>query len=87
MARLFAAGLSGTPCFRAAEVLCAWQFVAAVIDHIMAGNSGRNVWLQFIDLHLHKYCGGDQKGFQDVGGDHDPQRNQAKRSFSCQPGF
>jgi hypothetical protein len=36
MARFFAAGFSGAPRFRAAEILGAWQFVAAVIDHIMA---------------------------------------------------
>jgi hypothetical protein len=87
MARLFAASFSGTPRFRTAEILGAWQLVAAVIDHIMAGDSGRDIWLQFIDLHLHKYCCGDQESLQNVGGDHDPQRNQAKRGLSCKPGF
>jgi hypothetical protein len=45
MARLLAPGFSGAPRFRAAEILGAWQFVTAVIDHIMAGDSGRDVRL------------------------------------------
>jgi hypothetical protein len=87
MARLLAPGFSGAPRFRAAEILGAWQFVTAVIDHIMGGDSGRDVRLQFIDLHLHKYCGRDQESLEDVGGDHDTQGNQAKRGLPCQPRF
>jgi hypothetical protein len=87
MMRFFAARFSSAPRFSAAEILGAWQFVTAVIDHIVAGDSGRDIRLQFVDLHLHENCGGDQESLQYVGGNHNPQGNQAKRGLTRKPRF
>jgi hypothetical protein len=79
---LVASGLSGAPRFCAAEVLRAWQFVTAVVDHIMARWSRHDHRPQFVDLHLHENCRHDQESFEDIRRDHDPEGNQAERGFS-----
>jgi hypothetical protein len=87
MVGLVAAGFSRASCFRAAEVLSAREFVAAVIDHIVARGGRYDNRTQLVNLHLHKNCGHDQESFQDIGGDHDPKGNQAEWGFSGEPGL
>jgi hypothetical protein len=71
MARFTAPGAAGGSSLRAAEILGARKFVAAVVDHVMTGKSGRDEGSQLRDLHLHQDHSKDQKGLQRIGGDHD----------------
>ena len=66
----------------AADILGAWEFVAAVVDYVVAGESGRNVRSQFVNLHLDEDRRDDQEPLQHVRRDHDPQRDQAKRGLA-----
>ena len=62
--RFIAAGPPGGSGLSAAEIFGARKFVAAVVDHVMAGESGRDEGLQLGDLHLHGDRGKDQKRLQ-----------------------
>jgi hypothetical protein len=75
MARFTAPGAAGGSSLRAAEILGARKFVAAVINYVVAGKSGRDEGSQLRDLHLHHNHGKDQKRLQHIGGKHDAQRN------------
>jgi hypothetical protein len=83
MVRFISASFARVPSFSAANILGAWEFVAAVIDHVVAGESGRNVRSQLLDLYLDEDRREDQERLQHVRRDHDPQRDQAKRGLAC----
>jgi hypothetical protein len=87
MVYFIASGFAGATGFRAAEILCAREFVSAVVDHVVTGGHGHNNGPQFIDLHLHKDCGQDQEGLHDIGGNHDSEGNETERRFTGKPGF
>jgi hypothetical protein len=73
--------------FGAAEILGPRKFVTAVVDDVMRRNPGSDIRPQFRNLGGNDDSGKDQKGLHYIGGDHDPQGNQAKGSFSRQAGF
>jgi hypothetical protein len=47
-----ATGFARSPGFSTAKVLGAWEFIAAVINHVVARDRGRYVRPQFVDLYL-----------------------------------
>jgi hypothetical protein len=87
MVYFIASSLARAAGFRAAEILCAREFVSAVVDHVVTGERGYNNGPQFVDFYLHKDCGQDQEGLHDVGGDHDAEGNETERRFTGKPGF
>jgi hypothetical protein len=72
---LSASGAAAGSSLRAAEILGARQFFAAVVDHVVTGESRRDERAQLGDLYLNKNRCRDQKSLQHIGGEHDAQGN------------
>jgi hypothetical protein len=58
-------GLSST------QIFGARQFIAGIINHIMARKPGSDKRTHLGEFHLHHNRNEDQKRLQDIGGDHD----------------
>ena len=87
MVRFVAAGPAGGSSLGTPEILGAGQLVAAVVDYVVAGQPGRDIRAQLLDLYLHHDPRKDQKSFQKIGRDHDAQGNQSEGSFAGQAGL
>jgi hypothetical protein len=75
------------PCgarFSTAKILGPGKFLAAEIDHVVAGDARRDVRLQFRNLYLNCDCSEDQEGFKNIRRNHYPQGDQSERCFACQ---
>ena len=85
--RFVATGAPALSCICAAEIFGPWKLVAAVIDHVVAADPRHDLRTQLFNLDLNGNGGHDQERLQYVRGNHDPQGNQTKWSFSGQAGF
>jgi len=81
------AGFADDSSLSATEILGAGKFVAAVINHVVAGYPGRDVGAQLLNLYLHNDRDKDQKSFQKIGRDHHAQGNQSERGLTRQTAF
>jgi len=62
--RFLSAGAASASRLSAAQIRGAGQFIAAVINHVVARQSGRDVGPHLLDLHMDHDRGKNQKRFQ-----------------------
>jgi hypothetical protein len=82
MVSFVSAGLATRSGLRATEIFGAGKFIAGVVDDVVAGQPGRDVRAQLVELHRHNDRGKDQESLDQPTRDHAAIRKHAVRNLA-----